>query len=81
MGDSGGISLTERLAGIDGKLAEILRGQADASDRTKALEGECGALGQRVAALESTRDWIVRAIVGAVAFTALGAIGLKAMVP
>ena len=81
MNDSGGISVSERLAGMDAKMDRILDGQAKASDRATNLEGECRALGQRVAGLESSRDWIIRAVVGAVAFTALGAIGLKAMVP
>jgi len=81
MNESGGISVSERLAGLDAKIDRILDGQAKAADRVTKLESDAGGVVQRIAALEASRDWLIRAVVGAVAFTALGAIGLKAMAP
>jgi len=68
--ESGTITVSERLSGIDSKLDRIL-------DRLPGLEAEAKSLGQRVAAIESTRDWLIRSIVGAIVLAGLGALGLS----
>ena len=76
MGDSGGISLQERLASVDASLKAILTKLDDGSTRITRLETECDGHVVRIAALEGSRDWILRVVVGAVILSVLGVIGI-----
>ena len=77
MGESGGISLTERLAMIDAKLDRLVDHIGDTDERMQAIELERGMLSGRVMSLESNTKWITRLIVGAVVTSVLVSVGLR----